>query len=225
VRQLADAAHAVGALLVVDGAQLVPHLPVDVAELDCDFLTISGHKMLGPTASGGFYAKRELLEEMDPFIGGGHMIHEVFHDYSTWQDVPGKFEGGTMNIAQEVGLAAAVDYLEDLGMENVRAHEVEIAGYALERLLGAGARIFGPTDTSIRGGAVSFWHKEIHPHDLATVLNEEGIAVRAGHHCNQLVMRRFGVPATTRASFYVYNTKHEVDALIEALGKAESIFG
>jgi cysteine desulfurase/selenocysteine lyase len=181
--------------------------------------------MLGPTASGGFYAKRELLEEMDPFIGGGHMIHEVFHDYSTWQDVPGKFEGGTMNIAQEVGLAAAVGYLEDLGMENVRAHEVEIAGYALERLLGAGARIFGPTDTLIRGGAVSFWYKEVHPHDLATVLNEEGIAVRAGHHCNQLVMRRFGVPATTRASFYVYNTKHEVDALIEALGKAESIFG
>jgi len=130
-----------------------------------------------------------------------------------------------MNIAQEVGLAAAVDYLEDLGMENVRAHEVEIAGYALERLLDAGARIFGPTDTSIRGGAVSFWYKEIHPHDLATVLNEEGIAVRAGHHCNQLVMRRFGVPATTRASFYVYNTKHEVDALIEALGKAESVFG
>ena len=225
VRQLADAAHAVGALLVVDGAQLVPHVPVDVAELDCDFLTISGHKMLGPTASGGFYAKRELLEEMDPFIGGGHMIHEVFHEYSTWQEVPGKFEGGTMNIAQEVGLAAAVDYLEELGMENVRAHEEEIAGYALERLLGAGARIFGPTDTSVRGGAVSFWYKEIHPHDLATVLNEEGIAVRAGHHCNQLVMRRFGVPATTRASFYVYNTKQEVDALIEALGKAESVFG
>ncbi len=225
VRKLADAAHAVGAVLVVDGAQLVPHLPVDVAQLDCDFLTISGHKMLGPTASGGFYAKRELLEEMDPFIGGGHMIHEVFHDYSTWQEVPGKFEGGTMNIAQEVGLAAAVDYLEALGMENVRAHEEEIAGYALERLLDAGARIFGPTDTSSRGGAVSFWYKEIHPHDLATVLNDEGIAVRAGHHCNQLVMRRFGVPATTRASFYVYNTKHEVDALIEALGKAESVFG
>jgi cysteine desulfurase/selenocysteine lyase len=225
VRQLADAAHAVGAVLVVDGAQLVPHVPVDVAELDCDFLTISGHKMLGPTASGGFYAKRELLEEMDPFIGGGHMIHEVFHEYSTWNEVPGKFEGGTMNIAQEVGLAAAVDYLEELGMDEVRAHEEEIAGYALERLLGAGARIFGPTDTSVRGGAVSFWYKEVHPHDLATILNEEGIAVRAGHHCNQLVMRRFGVPATTRASFYVYNTKDEVDALIEALDKAESVFG
>jgi cysteine desulfurase/selenocysteine lyase len=221
VRQLAD----VGALLVVDGAQLVPHVPVDVAALDCDFLTISGHKMLGPTASGGFYAKRELLEAMEPFIGGGHMIHEVFHEYSTWQQVPAKFEGGTMNIAQEVGLAAAVDYLEELGMDEVRAHEEEIAGYALERLLDAGARIFGPTDTSVRGGAVSFWYKQIHPHDLATVLNEEGIAVRAGHHCNQLVMRRFGVPATTRASFYVYNTKHEVDALVEALAKAERVFG
>ncbi|MEX2203613.1 MAG: SufS family cysteine desulfurase [Actinomycetota bacterium] len=225
VRQLADAAHAVGALLVVDGAQLVPHAPVDVAELGCDFLTISGHKMLGPTASGGFYARRELLEEMDPFIGGGHMILEVFHEYSTWNEVPGKFEGGTMNIAQEVGLAAAVDYLEDLGMNEVRAYEEDIVAYALDRLLDAGARIFGPTDPSVRGGAVSFWYKEIHPHDLATILNEEGIAVRAGHHCNQLVMRRFGVPATTRASFYVYNTKEEVDALVEALGKAESVLG
>jgi cysteine desulfurase/selenocysteine lyase len=225
VRQLADAAHAVGAVLVVDGAQLVPHVPVDVAELGCDFLTISGHKMLGPTASGGFYGRRELLERMDPFIGGGHMIHEVFHEYSTWQEVPGKFEGGTMNIAQEVGLAAAVDYLEALGMGAVRAHEEDMVTYALAGLLGAGARVFGPTDPSVRGGAVSFWYKDIHPHDLATVLNEEGIAVRAGHHCNQLVMRRFGVPATTRASFYIYNTKEEVDALIEALGKAESVFG
>jgi cysteine desulfurase/selenocysteine lyase len=225
VRQLADAAHSVGAVLVVDGAQLVPHVPVDVAELDCDFLTISGHKMLGPTASGGFYAKRELLEEMDPFIGGGHMIHEVHHEYSTWNEVPGKFEGGTMNIAQEVGLAAAVDYLERLGMQNVRAHEEDIAAYALERLQDAGARIFGPTDVRVRGGAVSFAYKDVHPHDLATVLNEEGVAVRAGHHCNQLVMRRFRVPATTRASFYVYNTKDEVDALVRALAKAEGVFG
>jgi cysteine desulfurase/selenocysteine lyase len=225
IRALADAAHAVGALLLVDGAQLVPHVPVDVQELACDFLTISGHKMLGPTASGGFYARRELLEEMDPFLGGGHMILEVFHEYSTWNEVPGKFEAGTMNIAQEVGLAAAVDYLEALGMDDVRAHEEEIVGYALERLLGAGATIFGPTDPSVRGGAVSFWYKEVHPHDLATILNEEGVAIRAGHHCNQLVMRRFGVPATARASFYVYNTKEEVDALVEALAKAESVFG
>jgi cysteine desulfurase/selenocysteine lyase len=153
------------------------------------------------------------------------MIHEVFHEYSTWNEVPGKFEAGTMNIAQEVGLAAAVDYLQALGMDNVRAHEEEIVGYALDRLRDAGTTIFGPTDPAVRGGAVSFWYKDVHPHDLATILNEEGVAVRAGHHCNQLVMRRFSVPATTRASFYVYNTKEEVDALVEALAKAESVFG
>ncbi len=224
VRQLAEAAHAEGAVVCVDGAQMVPHVPVDVAELDCDFLTISGHKMLGPTASGGLYGRRELLEAMDPFLGGGHMIEEVFHDHSTWNEIPYKFEAGTMNIAQEVGLGAAVDYLEGLGMDAVRAHEEEVTGYAIDKLLEAGATIFGPKDVSIRGGAVSFWYKEIHPHDLATILNEEGVAVRAGHHCNQLVMRRFGVPATTRASFYVYNTKDEVDALVAALARAEEVF-
>jgi cysteine desulfurase/selenocysteine lyase len=225
LRELVEAAHAVGALVLVDGAQLVPHVPVDVAELDCDFLTISGHKMLGPTASGGLYGKLEHLEAMDAFIGGGHMIDEVFHDRSTWNTVPYKFEGGTMNIAQEVGLGAAIDYLEALGMDAVREHEEEITAYAIDRLLEAGATIYGPKDVSVRGGAVSFWYKEVHPHDLATILNEEGIAIRAGHHCNQLVMRRFGVAATARASFYVYNTKDEVDALIEALGKAEGVFG
>jgi cysteine desulfurase/selenocysteine lyase len=225
VRELAEAAHAVGAIVLVDGAQLVPHVPVDVTELDCDVLTISGHKMLGPTASGGLYARRELLEAMDPFLGGGHMIEEVFPDRSTWNAVPYKFEAGTMNIAQEVALAAAVDYLEGLGMDAVRAHEEEITAYAIERLGDAGARVFGPTDVSVRGGAVSFWYHDVHPHDLATILNEEGVAVRAGHHCNQLVMRRFGVPATTRASFYVYNSNDEVDALVDALGKAEGMFG
>jgi cysteine desulfurase/selenocysteine lyase len=225
VRQLADAAHAVGALVLVDGAQLVPHVPVDVTELDCDVLTISGHKMLGPTASGGLYAKRDVLESMDPFLGGGHMIEEVFPDRSTWNAVPYKFEAGTMNIAQEVALAAAVDYLEELGMPAVRAHEEEITAYAIERLRDAGARVFGPADVSVRGGAVSFWYRDVHPHDLATILNEEGVAIRAGHHCNQLVMRRYGVPATARASFYVYNSNDEVDALVDALGKAESVFG
>jgi cysteine desulfurase/selenocysteine lyase len=225
IRDLVEAAHAVGALVLVDGAQLVPHAPVDVTALDCDFLTISGHKMLGPTGSGGLYAKLEHLEAMDPFIGGGHMIEEVFHDRSTWNAVPFKFEGGTMNIAQEIGLGAAVDYLEELGMDAVREHEKEITGYAIERLLDAGATVYGPRDVEIRGGAVSFWYKEVHPHDLATILNEEGVAIRAGHHCNQLVMRRFGVPATARASFYVYNTNEEVDALVEALAKAESVFG
>ena len=166
--------------MLVDGAQLVPHVPVDVTELDCDVLTISGHKMLGPTASGGLYAKRELLESMDPFLGGGHMIEEVFPDRSTWNAVPYKFEAGTMNIAQEVALAAAVDYLEGLGMDAVRAHEEEITAYAIERLRDAGARVFGPTDVSVRGGAVSFWYHDVHPHDLATILNEEGVAIRAG---------------------------------------------
>ena len=225
MRQLVDAAHAVGALVLVDGAQMVPHVPVDVSELGCDFLTISGHKMLGPTASGGLYGRLELLEEMDPFLAGGHMIEEVFHDRATWNAVPYKFEAGTMNIAQEVALGTAIDYLESLGMDAVRAHEEEITSYAIDRLLEAGATVYGPKDTSIRGGAVSFWYKDVHPHDLATILNEEGVAIRAGHHCNQLVMRRFGVPATARASFYVYNTNREVDALIEALAKAESVFG
>ncbi len=224
LRQLIDAAHAVGALVLVDGAQLVPHVPVNVAELDCDFLTISGHKMLGPTASGGLYGKLDLLERMDPFLTGGHMIEEVFHDRATWNVVPFKFEAGTMNIAQEVALGTAVDYLEALGMDAVRAHEEEITAYAIDLLLEAGATLFGPKDVRVRGGAVSFWYKEVHPHDLATILNEEGVAIRAGHHCNQLVMRRYGVPATARASFYVYNTKEEVDALVSALAKAEDVF-
>ncbi|MBI2237273.1 MAG: cysteine desulfurase, partial [Actinobacteria bacterium] len=225
LRQLVEAAQAVGAVVCVDGAQYVPHVPVNVTELDCDFLAFSGHKMLGPTASGGLYAKREILEAMDPFFGGGEMIREVFHDHATWNEVPYKFEAGTMNIAQEVALGAAVDYLESLGMQAVRAHEEEITAYALDRLLDVGATVFGPKDVSVRGGAVSFWYREIHPHDLATILNEEGVAIRAGHHCAQLVMRRYGVPATARASFYVYNTKEEVDALVAALSKAEDVFG
>jgi cysteine desulfurase / selenocysteine lyase len=224
LRQLIESAHAVGALVCVDAAQMAPHLAIDVSELDCDFLAFSGHKMLGPTASGGLYAKGELLEAMDPMFGGGEMIREVFFDHATWNDVPHKFEAGTMQIAQQVGLAAAVDYLEALGMDAVRRHEEEITRYALDRLIGAGATVYGPKDASIRGGAVSFWYKDVHPHDLATILNEEGVAIRAGHHCAQLAMRRFGTPATARASFYVYNTRDEVDVLVESLAKAEGIF-
>jgi cysteine desulfurase/selenocysteine lyase len=225
LRELADAAHAAGAKIVVDGAQFVPHAPVDVAALDCDFLTISGHKMLGPTASGGLYAKREILEEMDPFLGGGEMISEVFPDHATFNEVPFKFEAGTMNIAQEVGLGAAIDYLNDIGMEAIHEAERQLTGYALEKLREAGARIFGPLDAGDRGGAVSFAYRDVHPHDLAEILNAEGVSVRAGHHCAQLLMRRYGVPATTRASFYLYNTESEVDALIAALAKAEDVFG
>jgi cysteine desulfurase / selenocysteine lyase len=225
VRKLAEAAHAVGAVLCVDGAQLVCHTPVDVVDLGVDFLTISGHKMLGPTASGGLYARRELLEEMDPFLGGGEMIREVYWDRATWAEVPWKFEAGTMNVAQEVGLAAAIDYLEALGMQAVRRHEEELAAYAMDRLGEAGAKVFGPADPAIHSGAVSFWYKDIHPHDLATVLDQEGVAVRAGHHCAQPLMRLLGVPATVRASFYVYNRPDEVDALIEGLRRAERLFG
>ena len=222
--QLIQSAHAVGALVAVDGAQMVPHLAVDVEALDADFLAISGHKMLGPTASGGLYAKPELLEAMDPMFGGGEMIREVFRDHATWNVVPYKFEAGTMQIAQQVGLGAAIDYLNALGMDAVRAHELDITAYALGRLEEAGARIFGPMTAEARGGAISFWFKEVHPHDLATILNEEGVAIRAGHHCAQLVMRRYGVPATARASFYIYNTKEEVDALVDALARADGIF-
>jgi cysteine desulfurase/selenocysteine lyase len=224
LKELASAAHAVGAVVVVDGAQLVPHNPVDVIDLGIDFLTISGHKMLGPTASGGLYGKRELLDAMDPFLGGGEMIMEVFPEHSTYKEPPHKFEAGTMNIAQEIGLAAAIEYLGSLGMDAVREHEKQLTAYAIRRLEDAGAVVHGPKDVEARGGAVSFWFKDIHPHDLAQVLDQEGVCVRASHHCAQILMRRLGVPATTRASFYVYNTMEEVDALVDALARAESVF-
>jgi cysteine desulfurase/selenocysteine lyase len=225
IRDIAEMAHEAGAKILVDGAQFVSHNPVDVVALDIDFLTISGHKMLGPTASGGLYGKLELLQEMDPFLGGGEMIQEVFPHHSTYKGPPWKFEAGTMNVAQSVGLAAAVDYLQDLGMKNVRDHERELTAYAIGRLEGAGAQVFGSHDPDRRGGAVSFWYKDIHPHDLATILGEQGVAVRAGHHCAQVLMRRLGVPATARASFHVYSVREEVDALLEALAVAEEVLG
>jgi cysteine desulfurase/selenocysteine lyase len=224
LKDLATAAHAVGAIVVVDGAQLVPHNPVDVVDLGIDFLTISGHKMLGPTASGGLYGRREILDAMDPFLGGGEMIVEVFPERSTYKEPPHKFEAGTMNIAQEIGLAAAIEYLDSLGMDAVREHEKQLTEYAIGRLEDAGAVVHGPKDVEIRGGAVSFWFRDIHPHDLAQVLDQDGVCVRASHHCAQILMRHLGVPATTRASFYVYNSMEDVDALIDALAKAESVF-
>jgi cysteine desulfurase/selenocysteine lyase len=225
LRRIADDAHAVGALVLVDGAQLVPHAPVDVRMLDCDFLTISGHKMLGPTASGGLFAKREHLEAMDPFMGGGEMIREVGLDTSTWREIPWKFEAGTMNIAEEIGLAAAIDYLEPIGMDAIRAHEEDVAQYAIDRLNEVGARVFGPHDMTERGAEVSFWFRDIHPHDLSQVLDQEGVAIRAGHHCTQILHRVLGVPATSRASFYLYSTRDEVDVLIAALEQAGELFG
>jgi cysteine desulfurase/selenocysteine lyase len=225
IDRIAEAAHAVGATILVDGAQLVPHSPVDVQRLGIDFLTISGHKMLGPTASGGLYGRRELLDAMDPFLGGGEMILRVELESSTFKEPPHKFEAGTMNIAEEIGLAVAVEYLTNLGMDAVRAHEQELTRYAIDRLTDVGATVFGPDDVRVRGGAVSFAFRDIHPHDLAQVLDQEGVCIRAGHHCAQPLMRILGVPATARASFYVYNTPREVDALIDALARAEAMLG
>lgn len=226
VRELADMAHQRGALMLADGAQSVPHMPVDVGELGCDFLAFSGHKMLGPMGIGVLWAREELLEEMDPFMGGGSMIMEVTCETATWNDVPWKFEAGTPDVAGAIGLGAAIDYLQGLGMENVRQHEMELTGYALQELSKIdGMYIFGPRDPRIRGGVISFNMLDVHPHDVGTILDQEGIAIRAGHHCCQPLMRWLDVPATARASFYVYNTKEEVDALAAGLIKAKEIMG
>ncbi|HEY7355061.1 MAG TPA: cysteine desulfurase [Ktedonobacterales bacterium] len=217
-------AHAAGSVVLVDGAQSVPHLPTDVGDLDCDFLAFSGHKMLGPTGIGVLYGRRDLLEAMPPFLTGGDMIREVHLRSATWNDLPYKFEAGTPAIAEAVGLGAAVDYLNALGMDFVQRHEQELVSYALERL-GAvdGLTLYGP-EASKRGGVVSFTLEEIHPHDLAQVLDGEGICVRAGNHCAQPLIEKLGLPATARASFYIYNTPDEVDALVTALEKAKAIF-
>ena len=224
VKEMIAQAHAVGAKVLLDGAQSVPHTRVDVRDLDCDFLAFSGHKMLGSTGIGVLWGRRELLEEMPPFMGGGDMIREVTLNGSTWADLPMKFEAGTPAIIEAVGLGAAVDYLSALGMPKVHAHEQALTAYAMERLAAIpDLRIYGPAAEK-RGGVVSFTLGDIHPHDLATLLDREGIAVRAGHHCAQPLMERFKLPATARASFYVYSTSAEVDALAEALEQARHIF-
>ena len=225
VRQIADLAHARGALVLVDGAQSVPHLPVNVQELDCDFLAFSAHKMLGPTGVGVLYARHELLESMDPFLGGGEMIRRVGLEESTWNDVPWKFEAGTPNIGDVCAFGAALDYLQELGMEQVRAHEVSLAQQALRRLSEVpGITIYGPKGDEARGGVVSFNLEDIHPHDLGTVLDRHGVAIRAGHHCAQPLMARLDVVATARVSFYVYNKEEELDALIEGIQAAVRLF-
>jgi cysteine desulfurase/selenocysteine lyase len=224
VEELARMAHANDALMLVDGAQSAPHLPVDVRELGCDFFACSGHKMLGPTGVGVLWGHPDILEEMDPFLGGGEMIREVHLDRSTWNDLPYKFEAGTMNIAQAIGLGAAVDYLNDLGMGNVREHEKKLGEYAYRRLSEIeDITLYGPEKD--RTGLVSFSLPDVHPHDLSQLLNEEGIAIRSGHHCTQPLMRRLGTVATARASFYLYNTEEEVDALVGAIGQAREFFG
>ena len=230
VAQIAEWVHDAGALFLVDGAQSVPHIPVDVRTSGADFLAFSGHKMLGPTGIGVLWARKEILQAMPPFMGGGDMIKSVHLRESEWNDIPHKFEAGTPNMAHAIGLGAAVDYLSGLNMETVQAHEQAMAAYALERLaVVPNLSVYGPPADE-RGGVMTFnlirdGELLIHPHDLASILDREGIAIRAGHHCAQPLMEHYGVPATARASFYVYNTEEEVDKLVEALLKAQSIFG
>jgi cysteine desulfurase/selenocysteine lyase len=226
VREIAGRAHAVGAVMVVDGAQSAPHLPVDVHALGCDFFAFSGHKMCGPTGIGGLWGRRDLLEAAHPLLGGGDMIDRVELESSTWAALPHRFEGGTPHIAGAVGLGAAVEFLEGVGLEAVEAHGRSLLAYALDRLAEIpDLRVFGPRDPAQRSGVVSFTLADVHPHDLATILDARGVAIRAGHHCAQPLMRRLGVAATARASFYLYNTPADVDRLVDALHHARRLFG
>ena len=227
IRPLANAAHAHDALVLVDACQFVPHVATDVRAMDADFVAFSAHKMCGPSGVGALWARHELLEAMPPFLGGGEMIRDVRLDGFTPNDVPWKFEAGTPAIAETVGFGAAVDYLEAIGMDAVRDHEMQLTRYAIDALTDRfpeSLTIYGPRDVSIRGGAVSFLFEGIHAHDISQVLDEDGVCIRAGHHCAKPLMRHLGVPATSRASFYLYNDESDVDVLVEALAKAEKFF-
>ena len=220
-------ARAAGATIVVDGAQAIPHLPIDVRALDVDFYAFSGHKMLGPTGIGVLYGKRELLEAMPPFLAGGDMIRKVEYERTSFNELPWKFEAGTSNIADAIGLGAAVDYLTELGMDWIRSHDVALTAYALERLSALESRglaIYGPKDPARTSSVLSFNFADVHAHDLASILDTEGICIRAGHHCTMPLMEKMGWPATARASFYIYNTQADVDALIDGLEKAARVF-
>jgi cysteine desulfurase / selenocysteine lyase len=226
VAEIAARAHAVGAVVVVDGAQSAPHLPVDVSALGCDFYAFSGHKMCGPTGMGGLWGRRALLEAMPPFHGGGDMIEWVELERSTYAPLPNRFEAGTPNIAGAVGMRAAVEYLEAVGRDAILAHERALLSYAVERLGEIpDLEVLGPRDLSERSGVVSFTLADVHPHDLATILDSEGVAIRAGHHCAQPLMKRLGVGSTARASFYLYNTPADVDRLVDGLERARGLFG
>ena len=225
IEKIIRIAHENGIPVIVDGAQSVPHMPVNVENMDCDFLVFSAHKMLGPTGVGVLYAKKEHLDKMKPFLGGGDMIKEVFKFHTDYNEVPYKFEAGTPNIADVVGFGAAIEYLEKIGMENIRKHEIYLTDYALESMLSLKyVTIYGPRDPNERGGVISFNIADIHPHDLATIMNNHGIAIRSGHHCAQVLMQRLDVPATSRASFYIYNTKEEIDRFVNAIKEAGRIF-
>ncbi len=225
IHDITERAHAAGALVLVDAAQGAPHMPIDVTAIGCDFLTISGHKMLGPSGIGALWARRELLEAMPPFMTGGNMIIKVTLEGAEWNEVPQKFEAGTPAIVEAIGLGTAIDYLTDIGMANVREHErylFEHAWAALGEI--PGVRRLGPDDPDIHAGVISFVLDEVHPHDMATILDHHGVAVRAGHHCAQPVMQRYDIPATTRASFYVFNDLDDVTALADAVRAAVTLF-
>ena len=225
VKRVAAAAHEVGALVLVDGAQGAVHMKVDVQDLGVDCYAFSGHKMCGPTGIGVLWARRDLLDSMEPYQGGGEMIHFVGRDESSWATVPHKFEAGTPNIAGAIGMGAAIDFLSGVGMDAIARHEHELLGYALERMSALdGIRIYGPQSPDEHSALISFTLGDAHPHDISTILDSEGIAVRAGHHCAQLAMQHFGISATARASIYLYNTESDIDRLIEGLEQVQSIF-
>jgi cysteine desulfurase/selenocysteine lyase len=225
IRTITRMAHDAGALVVVDGAQAGPKLPLDMAAIGADFYALTSHKMYGPTGIGALYGRRELLEEMPPFIGGGSMIRAVRRDEITWADVPAKFEGGTPPIGEAIGYAAAIEWLDTIGLAAAHAHEADLTAYALERLADVpGLRVFGPPMGADRAGIVSFELEGVHGHDVAEILDRHAVCVRAGHHCAQILMERLGVAATTRASFAVYNTREEIDRLVEALADVRRVF-
>ena len=225
VQEIAQLAHEKGAIVVVDGAQSVPHMKIDVQKLDADFFVFSGHKMAGPTGIGVLYGKEQYLNQMSPVEFGGEMIDFVYEQSATWKELPWKFEAGTPNMAGAIGLAAAIDYLEAIGMDTIERHEQDLIAYVFPKLQAIeGLKIYGPQDLAKRSGVISFNLGDLHPHDLATALDYEGVAVRAGHHCAQPLIQYLGVPATARASFYLYNTKEDCDKLVEALIKTKEFF-
>lgn len=225
VKEIAKLAHQVGAYMVVDGAQSAPHMAIDVQDLDCDFFTLSGHKMLGPTGIGVLYGKEEILNQMNPIEFGGEMIDFVYEQEATWKELPWKFEAGTPNIAGAIALGAAVDYLSNLGMENVHAYEQELVDYVLPKLQAIeGLAVYGPEEPSQHAGVIAFNIDGLHPHDVATALDYEGVAVRAGHHCAQPLINHLGISSTVRASFYIYNTKEDCDKLVEAILATKEFF-
>lgn len=226
VSEIAGMGHSVGAKVLVDGCQAVPHMGVDMQKIDADFYAFSGHKMLGPTGIGVLWAKKEILESTEPILGGGDMIKTVTKEGATWNDIPWKFEAGTPNIAGVIGLGAAVDYLTQVGMDNIWQHEQEIASYVIPKLKAIdGVKLFGiPNASPARGAIFSFWINGMHPHDVASIFDEEGIAIRAGHMCSQPMLQAYGKPAAARASFYLYNTKEEADIFLNAIEKAKKVF-